>query len=294
MPSKKQLEQNLHDKMVSVIMAVTDISQRDAEVRASHAIKEMDNTVWEWKEERKQRQEELNNRLREHMSAALVQAFSKLADPVYRGLLEQLETLVIKRFSGLSTFKDIGYIEENYSRLEQNFMVTFLNVLPNATATSTTLARDLMADHLIHTFDIASLKLSLEEVQYVRNFFETVFTIFCGLSKIELQEAAQETYLEREKFLLESVRSTFQRTKNTETVEALRKQCDNILQYAELRLTEYQRMNVCDQILWLFTDYINAPPEERDQIYATGEERIIISVFDPAVFGRPASSRTVD
>jgi hypothetical protein len=270
--------------MVEAILDNTNVSSEDALKVANEELSEMTRLT-------RERKQELAQRLKEHVGEALSQTFPKFKNPVYRSLLEKLEELVVDRFA---SFRRLAFIEQNYARFEKNFLLTFLSSIPHITENPNALARDLLADNLIHSFEKAGLKLSIEEIHYVRNFFDALFTLFCGLAKAGLEDEANEIYDEREKLLLSGLRSSLQQSKNADLVHEFRRQCNSVLIEEELKLTEYQRINVCDQLLWLFRDYVNAPDEEKDQVYATGEERIIISILDPTRLSRPALSTSVD
>jgi len=282
--NKEKLEERLRNQMVDVVKNGAPTLLQEADAVATDSIRNMEITV-------RERQGQLRQQLKTKMTEVFRLAVPQLQSPTYDSLVDKLESLVIDRFSSL---RHTSMIKQNYSRLEQNLLVMFLNAIPGATGSSTALARDLMADHLIHSFELASLRFSIGELHYVRNFFDTVFTLFAGLSKAGLSETAQQIYDEREKLLLSGLRSSLQQTKNEGVIYELRTLCETLLESAALNLNDYQVRNVCDQLFWLFRDFVNAPEEERNQIYASGEERIIVSTFDPNGFMKPALSQAVE
>jgi hypothetical protein len=277
MITNDESKEKLIAQMEKIISEYAKVASGEAKTRALEEQKSMEREVINYKEQ-------LRARLKEHIIKELQDARPSFQTPSYKGYIDRVEEKLFKLFqtyAGKGSRKE-KLIDQTYPRFERNLLSDFLSAVPNATGHFSARAKDLIENCLIHTFKTASLQLPENTTNYLLTAFQEAFRIYAGLSKIGLNNDAEKKYEELERAILSNLQAHLLKQQNTQAESKLRSYLDSTLENAELGLTNYQTRNIEDQILWLFMDYIQAPEEERDEVYVRGEERIIISAFDPA------------
>jgi len=223
------------------------------------------------------------------IESALIAAFPALARNYYADLRNQLT----KRLFGMITtiaaghtgeFPDAWRSGEVYKNSEKRFLTEFLDSLPSVSGALSSEERDKLDALLAHGMGAADVRLPETDREYAVNRFRDAMKLYAGLTKVD-KELGEEAYEERIASLLEALEHRFK----TASYLELRTILIQSLESAELNLRPYQLENVADQLLWLFRDYFTVSEELRDEIYERGEQRILISTFDPA--GYPQTAR---
>jgi len=225
----------------------------------------------------------LKERLRREMSPALFEADPKLGKAVYTSFIEKFENQLLSVFERYTEArsKDPELAEQLYTNAEHNLLVTYLSAVPAATGEYTPLAKDLADASMERVLKLAELSLSRDDVEYLLNVFHEASTIYAGLAKVGEKEYAESLYRERETQAISNLKTSLALSKKTQEQNDLSRHIGDALEKGVPELTISQKDKAKDQFLWLFRDYVRAPDDEKEQVYSLGEERILLSTFDP-------------
>jgi hypothetical protein len=225
----------------------------------------------------------LEERLKREVSPALFEANPKLGKAVYTSFIEKFLNQLLNVFERYveARREDPEVAEQLYTNAERNLLVTYLSAVPGAIGEYTPLSKDLADGSIERILKLAELPLSRDDVEYLLNTFHEASTIYVGLAKVGEKEYAESLYRERETNVISNLKTSLALSKKAQEQNDLRRHIGNALEKGVPELTISQKDKAKDQFVWLFRDYTLAPDDEKEQVYSLGEERILLSTFDP-------------
>ncbi|HJR06894.1 MAG TPA: hypothetical protein VJ842_06540 [Pyrinomonadaceae bacterium] len=224
--------------------------------------------------------------LRAFMTDVLKEVQPRLKEDIYQDFVQKLVDQAISMFENFLNVskKDTEQAERIYDKRQLKLFAEFLIAIPGATTNSKKI-KDFVEAHMTRAFVLAELELSDTSRRILLDAFDRAFAAYCGFSKIGYKEFGERIYESHEDRVIANIKSGLIRSRNTQAQNRLKQYIESTLEIAGLGLEDYQKRNVQDQMLWLFSDYLQSPEEEQDDVYELGEERILFSLFDPTRYG---------
>jgi hypothetical protein len=227
------------------------------------------------------KKEEVKKQLIAKMARIIKKASPEVDQDIYQdfilkfvnSLLSSLETYRV----GIRVNKNAA--EETYAVRENQLVVDFLQAVPQAIG-GTQDARPLVEANLTRVLEKAGLELSDSQLNALIERVDMACIAYAGFMKQGDKEAADKAYEAYEDRILSAFTSRLSRAESVEAEKRLKERISHVLELTNIEVEDFEKRKAQDQLLWLFSDYINAPEGERERIYSLGEERIIFSLLD--------------
>jgi hypothetical protein len=229
--------------------------------------------------------------LQKLIAEAIKEVQPRLKEDVYQNFVQKLAGQVINMFEIFLNIKErnTAQAERIYSDKELRLLANFLIAIPGA-ATKSKRLKDFVEAHMTSVFVQAGLELSDTSWRILLDVFDKAFAAYCGFSKIGYVDFGEKIYELNERTIIANIKSGLIKSSNTKAQNSLKQSISNALRVAGLGLEDYQERSVQDQMLWLFSDYLQASEEEKDEVYELGESRILFSLFDPTKYGEGSTA----
>jgi hypothetical protein len=225
--------------------------------------------------------------LRTHIANTIKQAQPRLEEDVYQDFVQKLADQIINMFDKFLNSRKISrdQAEQKYEDAELKLIAKILMTVPESTGGSK-ISRDFLEAHMTRVFNLAGIKVSDTSRRILLNEFDKAFALYSGLSKVGYKQLGELIYESHENRILANINLGLIRERNSKALNKLQEHMNNVLEAAGLELEDYEKRNVQDQMLWLFSDYLQAGEADKDEVYALGEERILFSLFDPTKYSK--------
>jgi hypothetical protein len=240
-------------------------------------------------------------KLEEILGRALTEVLPFLEKPVNQDILKRLQTDLMALMGHQVAWETARKDDDQYSaqqipyegkteyaEADKSLLTSFLNSIPHVTGSISAADKDRLDNLLLHGLGMSDVQLSDVDKSYVVNRIREAVKMYAGLAKV-YPEYAQEVFDDRVKSLLDIVKSKMRQRTNENSYNAIKERLARGLKVSELGLPNSKIDDVAEQMMFLAQDYVSAPAQDRDELYRHGEDRIIISAFDPTSFPQTMS-----
>jgi hypothetical protein len=226
---------------------------------------------------------ELRVKLRSQMMRTVKVAAPSLQGDHYDSFVERLVDNLIEKLHAYSKAGNKVKAQEIYRFAEKQLFTDYAQVIPEATGRSQ-ISKDLLRRHLngLILYTDTDFTYSDQTRGILLVAFEKAADLYAAFSKIGHKEDAEELYEKSEDQILRIFKGGLLSSTHVRTQIQLRDSINLALDAADLRLIDYEKARVQDQMLLIFSSYLEASEQEKDSVYSLGEERVLFSLFGPA------------